>query len=55
MTPDSSEGAVLTAERLSEMSRERLESLDGIVVDDDGRPRFTIEMFDNTGRGSHEE
>jgi hypothetical protein len=40
---------------LGDLSEEQIRDLDGITVDEDGTPRFTMYVVDNAGVGPHEE
>lgn len=45
----------LTVADFENATDEEISQLDGIVVDDRGRPRFTVEVVDNAGAKPFEE
>lgn len=40
---------------LDQLDEEAVADMDGIVIGDNGRPRFTVEVVDNTGARPYEE
>lgn len=45
----------MTITSLDELTQEDIDELEGVVVGNDGEPRFTMEVIDNAGAKPHEE